>query len=60
MEDSVYTNNDTLSQEIEKKMREIDKEYEKRVRDTYVQAAWARWFDAVKKNRSMQQQQPRQ
>jgi hypothetical protein len=60
MEDSVYTNNDKVSQEIEKKMREIDKEYEKRVRDTYVQAAWVRWFDAVKKNRSMQQQLLRQ
>ena len=53
-------NTDKLSHEIEQKMRAFDKEYENRVRQEYIQAAWKRWFDAVKKNRSMQQQQPHQ
>ena len=60
MENSVYTTNDKISQELEQKMSENDKKYEKWVRDTHVHAAWAKWFDAVKKNRSMQQQPLRQ
>jgi hypothetical protein len=60
MEHSVYTNNDKVSQEIEQKMRETDKEYAQRIREDHVQAAWKRWFEAVKKNRVTTQQPPRQ
>ena len=60
MEHSVYTTNDKISQELEQKMSENDKKYEKWVRDTYVHAAWVRWFEAVKKNRSMKQHPPHQ
>ncbi len=60
MEHSVYTNNDKVSQDIEQKMRETDKKYEQRIREDYVAAAWKRWFEAVKKNKTTTQQPPRQ
>ena len=54
METTVYTANDTQSQEIEQKMREKDTLYEKRLREEYVEAAWKRWLDAVQKNKAAQ------
>ena len=51
---------ETKDTEIERRMNQSDKEYERRVREEYVQAAWKRWLDAVKKNKATAQQPPRQ
>ena len=51
---------ETKDTEIERRMNQSDNEYEKRLREEYAQAAWKRWFEAVKKNKSTTQQPPRQ